>query len=269
VLPQNKRRAICAIYAFMRYCDDVSDSKKSGTSKLGALQQWRLALDNALKGDYGGSNILAAFHDAVNTFRIPGEYFHMLIDGAEMDLSVNRYQTFEDLYQYCYRVASVVGLTCIHIFGFKNEMAKEYAEYCGVAFQLTNILRDIKEDAGRNRIYIPQEDLVRFGYSEDDLTAGVLDDRFRNLMAFEIKRARDYYKLSMPLIKLVDLTSRSGLIAMIGIYSSLLSRIEERGYDVFSNRIALSSKEKIAIAARSILRPNARGREQVLTGIRK
>jgi phytoene synthase len=253
----------------MRYCDDVSDSKRSGTSKLGALQQWRLALDNALDGDYNDSTILAAFHDAVKTFCIPKEYFHMLIDGAEMDLSINRYRTFEDLYQYCYRVASVVGLVCIHIFGFKTDVAKEYAEYCGVAFQLTNILRDVREDADRNRVYIPQEDMARFGYSESDLMASVLDDRFRDLMAFEVGRAQDYYKLSKPLIRLVDLTSRPGLIAMIGIYSSLLNRIEERGFDVFSRRITLSSKEKIAIAARSILRSHSRGREQVLIGVEK
>lgn len=267
VLPKAKRRAICAMYAFMRYCDDISDSDDTGTSKTGALRQWRLALDDALNGHYGQSQILAGFHDAVKKFRIPENYFYELIDGAEMDLSINRYERFEDLYQYCYRVASVVGLVCIHIFGFHDQMAKVYAESCGVAFQLTNILRDIKEDAERNRIYIPQVDLATFGYSEEDLKNGVVDSRFRNLMRYEVNRARNYYHRSKPLIHLVDVTSRPGLAAMIGIYSTLLERIESRNYDVFSSRVKLSTKEKLGIAARSMLWSRSSQEEPVLTDV--
>lgn len=262
VLPKAKRRAICAMYAFMRYCDDICDSDAEiGRDKLALLSKWRADLDLAMDGDYGQSMILAGFHDAVSSFNIPSVYFHDLIDGAQMDLSINRYETFEDLYQYCYRVASVVGLVCIHIFGFKDPSAMKYAEYCGIAFQMTNILRDIQEDAERNRIYLPMEDLRRFGYTEADLMNGVQDDRFRNLMRFEVARAREYYEKAAPLINLVDITSRSGLAAMIGIYSALLDRIEEKNYAVFDQRIALAAPEKIRIAARSLIwsRPSGRG----------
>lgn len=267
VLPKAKRRAICAVYAFMRYCDDISDSENPPKSKYEALQRWRVALDSALAGNYGRSKIMMGFHDAVKRFNIPPRYFHDLIDGAEMDLSINRYRTFDDLYQYCYRVASIVGLVCIHIFGFRGEAAIEYAENCGIAFQLTNILRDIKEDAERNRIYIPEEDLEAFGYSQDDVLNGVMDDRFVRLMEFEVNRAKDYYHRGMPLLNLVDVTSRPGLAAMIGIYSGLLGRIEDRGYDVFSERVALSTKEKLSIATKAALtRPDRR--EPVLAGPR-
>lgn len=261
VLPKPKRQAICAMYAFMRYCDDISDSDNPPASKLDALQEWRSALGNAMSGDYEQNRILAAFHDAVRVFNIPEEYFHELIDGATMDLSINRYRTFDDLYQYCYKVASVVGLVCIHIFGFREDAAKMYAEHNGIAFQLTNILRDVREDAERGRIYIPQEDLENFCYSEDDLLRGVSDDRFRELMRFQVARAKSYYAMATPLVDYVDLASRAGLMAMIGIYSSLLNRIEEKNYDVLSGRIALSTREKLSIAAKSLVWSRANGRE--------
>lgn len=267
VLPKAKRRAICAMYAFMRYCDDISDSRGPGGSKYDALDSWRSALEAALHGEYGNSPIMEAFHDAVRHFSIPPEYFHELIDGAQMDLSINRYQSFDDLYSYCYRVASVVGLVCIHIFGFHDQAAKDYAECCGVAFQLTNILRDVKEDAERDRIYIPLDDLETFGYSENDLINGVVNDKFHNMMRFEVRRTRDFYLKAKPLIHLIDRASRPGLAAMIGIYSSLLDRIEERGYNVYIERVALSTKEKLRIAARSMLWSRTDGREPVLTDI--
>jgi phytoene synthase len=206
-----------------------------------------------MSGEYGGNAILPAFHDTVKAFGIPEIYFHELIDGAEMDLTVNRYQHFDDLYQYCYRVASVVGLVCIHIFGFRDEIAKQYAEHCGIAFQLTNILRDVKEDSERNRIYIPLDDLDAAGYAELELLQGTYDDRFRNLMKQQVERAKDYYERSSQLVDHVDPASRPGLMAMIGIYSNLLKKIEDRKYDVLSKRIALTSREKVAIATRSLL----------------
>jgi phytoene synthase len=241
------------MYAFMRYCDDIADSHHPPTSKADALRQWRDALTGALKGDYGESRILPAFADSVQKYSIPATYFYELIDGAEMDLSVNRYQTFDDLYQYCYRVASVVGLVCIHIFGFQDDQAKNYAESCGIAFQLTNILRDVKEDAEHGRIYLPLEDMEAAGYSEDDLSHFMLDDRFRQLMKIEAQRAHGYYERGTGLLGYVDPVSRPCLAAMIGIYSSLLTKIESKGYDVFSKRISLSAREKISIAARSTL----------------
>lgn len=246
----------------MRYCDDISDSRGSENVRHNGLSDWRQALTNTMAGDYGKSEILAAFHDTVRRFEIPEDYFHKLIDGAEMDLSVNRYQTFEELYEYCYRVASVVGLVCIRIFGYRGEDAKEYAEYCGVAFQLTNILRDMKEDARRNRIYIPLEDLSAFGYSESDILSGVTDARFRNLMEFEVRRAKGYYQKATPLVNMVDLVSRPGLMAMIGIYSAILDKIESRSYDIFGPRVSLSAKEKISIAAKSMLKWHSNGGNQ-------
>lgn len=264
VLPKAKRQAICAIYAFMRYCDDISDGDNPEFSKFDALQAWRSALTDAMVGSYEQSEILPAFHDTIRTFKVPEEYFHELIDGAQMDLSVNRYRTFDDLYRYCYRVASVVGLVCIQVFGFKEDAARVYAEYEGIAFQLTNILRDVKEDADRNRIYLPQEDLDRFGYTEQDLLANVYDERFRELMKFEVARAREYYEKARPLVDTVDIASRAGLVAMVGIYSTLLDRIEERRYDVFRERVTLSSREKLGIAARSLIWSRPNGREPEL-----
>lgn len=253
ILPKPKRLAICSMYAFMRYCDDIADSCHPPTSKADALRRWRDALSGALKGDFGESKILPAFADSVQRYSIPEIYFYELIDGAEMDLSVSRYQTFDDLYQYCYRVASVVGLVCIHIFGFQSAKAKSYAESCGVAFQLTNILRDVKEDAEHGRIYLPLDDMNAVGYSEDDLCRSIFDDRFRRLMKTEAARAHSYYERGNALLGYVDPASRPCLAAMIGIYSSLLGKIETKDYDVFSKRISLSAREKLSIAARSTL----------------
>jgi phytoene synthase len=260
------------MYAFMRYCDDISDAEEESTPlpaepalvpdqervsplemKARALEQWRTALDEAMAGNYGDNEIMPAFHDAMSRFKIPAKYFHELIDGAEMDLSIGRYETFDELYEYCYRVASVVGLVCIHIFGFSEDIAMQYAEYYGIAFQLTNILRDIKEDAERGRIYLPLEDLRQFGYSEADLVNSVSDDRFYRLMQFEVERARSYYLKGAPLVDLIDKASRGGLMAMVGIYSGVLNRIEERNYDVFTERMTLSTKEKLSIAARALI----------------
>ena len=264
VLPREKRRAICAVYAFMRYCDDISDSDNPPASKLEALQQWRSTLDETVAGSFGESVVLPAFHHTLGKFNIPPKYFHELIDGAQMDLSISRYQTFDDLYQYCYRVASVVGLICIHIFGFSEDVAMKYAEYDGIAFQLTNILRDVKEDAERNRIYLPLDDLIAAGYSESDLLSGIIDERFRELMSMEVERAKSYYKMGTPLVNYIDAPSRAGLLAMVGIYSSILGRIEERDFDVFKSRVTLSTTEKLGIAARSLISSHGNSSDTVL-----
>src|SRR5579872_4864945 len=178
VLPPEKRAAMCAVYAFMRYSDDISDEAALTAGKHDQMRRWREALDRAFEGDYGDSPILPAFHDTTQRYAIPKRFFYELIDGAEMDLTRTRYETFDDLYGYCYHVASVVGFVCIHIWGFAGgESTYAPAEACGVAFQLTNILRDVKEDAERGRIYLPLEDLRRFDYSEEDLLRGVTDQR--------------------------------------------------------------------------------------------
>lgn len=265
VLPPERRRAMCAVYAFMRHCDDIVDEEAGEAGKKTRLNAWRETLDDAyvdtpaLNDAYGGTpadggGLLPAFRDTVRRFDIPRAYFDAIIDGAEMDLTVTRYATFEDLYQYCYRVASAVGLVCIHIFGFHGKEAKRYAESCGIAFQLTNILRDVREDAGMGRIYLPQEDLDAFGYPEEDIRHGIFNDTFRRLMVFQVERARGYYDEALPLLPLVQPASRACLAAMIGIYRACLEEIPRRQYDVYSRRISLSAWKKVAITARALIR---------------
>jgi phytoene synthase len=252
VMPVPKRRAFCAVYAFMRYCDDISDGSASRKSKQEQLRAWRAQLDAVYAGTTQDNPILPAFRDTVNNFSIPAQYFHWIIDGAEMDLDVARYETFQDLHKYCFNVASAVGLVCLQIFGYSDERARQYAEQCGLAFQITNILRDVKEDAENGRIYLPMEDLRRFEYSPDELRRGVVDERFRALMQFEAKRAREYYAAARNLLPLVERSSRPALWAMIQIYERILDTIERRQYDVFRNPIHLAGTEKIAIALKAL-----------------
>ena len=252
VLPAEKRRAFCAVYAFMRYCDDISDGDARADAKREMLRDWRAQLNAAFSGTLGENPILPAFRDTVLSFSIPAEYFHWIIDGAEMDLAGVQYESFQDLYKYCFNVASAVGLVCLQIFGSRQECAKRYAEECGIAFQLTNILRDVKEDARMGRIYLPQEDLHRFGYTPEELRNGVLDERFKSLMTFEANRARHYYRQAWNLLPLVDDTSRPALWAMIQIYERILDRIVERQFDVFGEPICLPSVEKASVALRAL-----------------
>ena len=246
LLPRAQRDAMCAVYAFMRYCDDLSD--EPGASRE-PLDRWRAALDRALDGEYDGHPALPAFGDTVKRYQIPPQYFHEMIDGVSSDLEPRCIQTFDELYRYCYQVASVVGLTTIQIFGFDSPAALPLAEKCGVAFQLTNILRDVREDSARGRVYLPQEDLTRFGVKELELTP-----EFVALMRFEAARARAYYNDSQPLLGMVHPRSRSSLWALIEIYSRLLDKIEASSYDVLSRRITLSTMEKSWIVAQAALR---------------
>ncbi len=259
VLPRLKRDAMCAVYAFMRYCDDIADDPGLSKNREAMLERWRESLEMAVQGQCAGSAILPAFHDAMLRFHIPERYFHLLIDGATMDLALKRYDTFDQLYEYCYRVASAVGLVCIHIFGFDTPDAERYAEYCGIAFQLTNILRDLKEDASMGRVYIPEDDLWAFGYSADELAEGVQNDKYQALMRFEVDRARDFYRAALPLVPLVHESGRPGLRAMIGIYSGILDKIERHNYDVFASDISLSRTQKMAIAAKAVLKSKVDG----------
>jgi len=250
-LPPERKAAMCAIYAFMRYSDDVSDEAAADRTKAEEMRAWRAALDRALAGDYGDSLILPAFHDTVCRYSIPARYFHDLIDGTEMDLTRNRYETWEDLHLYCYRVASVVGFVCIHVWGFDEAAGRalQYAEACGLAFQLTNILRDVKEDAERDRIYLPQEDLRRFGVSEEDLKRGVVNESFRALMRYETERAKGFYQQALALFPLVHEPGRPTLTIMVKIYRGILDSIERNGYDVHSRRARVSTPKKLGIVA--------------------
>ena len=246
LLERDQKNAMCAMYAFMRFCDDLSD-KKGAT--LEAIDRWRAELESALKGRYGEHPLWPAFHDAVQRFRIPHQYFYDIVAGVRSDLEPRRIDTFDDLYRYCYLVASVVGLTTIHIFGFDSPEALPLAEKCGIAFQLTNILRDVREDAENGRVYIPAEDLRRFG---TDL--GAYDDNFIRLMRFESARARGYYEESRPLLELIHKRSRPALWAMIQIYRRLLDRIERSNFDVLKRRISLPVWEKLSIVARAAVK---------------
>ena len=219
--------------------------------KRGGLARWRAALDAAVAGDVAGHPILPAFADTINRFQIPPRYFHDLISGAEMDLTVGNYATFERLREYCYRVAGTVGLTCLHVFGFDDPHAPELAEKLGIAFQLTNILRDVPKDYEIGRVYLPQEDLERFGVAPATLGTGPLTPALRDLFAFEAARARDFYREGVQLIPLVHSDARAALWALARIYSGLLNRIDDRDYDVFSQRVRLTTPEKTGILLRA------------------
>jgi len=251
LLPPEKKNAMCAMYAFMRYCDDLSD--EPGATRT-AIDRWRDALTEALAGRPDSNPTWPAFLDAVERYSIPHEYFFDMIEGVASDLETRSIGTFDELYGYCYRVASVVGLTTIHIFGFTSPEALPLAEKCGIAFQLTNILRDIREDAGLGRVYLPAEDLARFGVSPEDLGSARRTDRFGALMDFETERARSYYRESAPLLGMIEPDSRPALWALIRIYSRLLDRIMESHYDVLVRRISLSAVEKSWIVLRAALR---------------
>lgn len=248
LLPSAQRRAMCALYAFLRVADDLTDGSEALTHKSLALAGWRQQLDAALEGDY--HHLLhPALHHTVAHYGIPRRYLEEVLDGVGMDLNTDRYSTFADLYRYCYRVASAVGLACIHIWGFRDERAAVPAESAGIALQLTNILRDLGEDAARGRVYLPCEDLAHFGYTVADLEQGRRDERFRRLMCFQVERARGYYEAALPLADLLDPSGRAVFLVMLRTYRGLLEAIERRDYDVFSSRVRLSNLRKLWLAA--------------------
>ena len=210
LLPAERRRALHAVYAFCRFIDDIADDE-GARDAAALLKRWREEVDRVYAGAPTRA-ISRALADSARHFNIPREHFDEIITGVEMDLTRNRYETFDELRQYCYRVASAVGLICIEIFGYTNPEARVYAESLGIACQLTNILRDVKEDAQKGRIYLPQEDLARFGVSESEILGGVYSDAFIRLMEFEARRAREFYQraqLSFPQEARLRLRDRS------------------------------------------------------------
>jgi 15-cis-phytoene synthase len=251
VMPREKRAAMCAIYAFMRRSDDIADGAANPAVALDGLRRWREQVDAALKNGDASEPILPALADTVRRYRIPQRHFHELLDGTEMDQSTTRYATFDELYKYCYRVASAVGLVVLPIFGYKDEAALVPAEACGIAFQLTNILRDVKEDAQMGRIYLPLEDLQRFGVSEDDILNARSTPQFLELMKFEALRAREFYSKARPLVDMIDVDSRGTLAVMIAIYGGILDKIENKNFAVFGERIRLSTAEKLWIVSKN------------------
>jgi phytoene synthase len=250
LLPKAERDAMCAIYAFMRYCDDLSDDPAEGDARS-AIECWSADLERALAGDAPAHPVWPAFRDSVERYRIPHEYFRQMIAGVSSDLEPHTIRTFDDLRQYCYQVASVVGLCVIYVLGFESPEAPRMAEDCGVAFQLTNILRDVGEDAGLGRVYLPQEDMARFGVPPDSLLDSRPTPEFLGLMRFEAARAREYYARSAPLVNLVKPSGRPMLRAIVAIYSRLLERVERSGFDVLRRRVSLPAWEKVWLMLRS------------------
>jgi phytoene synthase len=249
LLPGEQRRAMCALYAFMRVADDAADEPGPAEAKRHALEAWRGQLSDALVGAYRHP-LHPALHATLVRYDIPRSYLDAVLDGVSMDLDTDRYATFADLYPYCYRVASAVGLACVRVWGARGAESERLAEAAGIAFQLTNILRDVAEDGALGRVYIPGEDLRRFGYAVEDLLAGCSDDRFRKLMRFEADRAYSYYDAAGALTGLLAPAGRAVFLVMLRTYRGLLDEIVRRDFDVFSGRVRLSRLRKLWLAAR-------------------
>ncbi len=274
VLPKRKREALCAVYAFMRRCDDIADdSTLSLAERRYKLETWLDALHRAQQGEPSDDPILMALIDAQRRYTIPAGLLDELALGTAMDVVdhelVNQpapdstagavpgltiqYQTFDDLKLYCYRVASVVGLVCIHIFGYRDPAAEPLAEQCGLAFQLTNIIRDVKEDAAMGRVYLPAEDLAKFGLSAAELLSTPDAARFRPLLQFEADRARQFYEAGEQLIPYIAEDSQPALWVLVNIYRKLLEKIAAYQYDVFSAKVTLTVTEKLRVLGRGFL----------------
>ncbi len=245
-LPRKRRRAIYAAYAFARLADDIADGDAALEDKAAQLSELRVRLRAAFAGA-PETPVLLALADAAQTYGIDPSLFEQLLDGVEMDLTPRRYATFGELRDYCYHVASVVGLISIEIFGYDDPRARDAAIDLGLAMQLTNIMRDVKEDADAGRVYLPQDEMAQFGYTEDALRAGVVDEHFVALMRHQAARARAYYERGAELLDYLSPRSRACPAVLHGLYSRLLDRIERRGFDVFSERVRLSSSEKMRV----------------------
>ena len=251
VLPRAQRLAMCALYAFMRIADDYGDADEPVDIRRRNLDAWRAGLHAALRGASAHPSH-EALADIVERYRIPVEYLEAVLDGMAMDLEPVAYRTFDELRLYCYRVASVVGLACIHIWGFTDRSALRHAEEAGIAFQLTNILRDVGEDSVRGRVYLPAEDLRRFGYDPAGFATGQRDDAFRALMRFEIARADGFYETSRALTPLLMPPGRAVYLMMSRTYRELLRVIESRDYDVFSRRARVPAWKKLWFGLRVV-----------------
>jgi len=271
VLPKRKREAISAVYAFMRRCDDIADDPSLPMpERREKLAAWIDSFHRAAAGLGTDDPVLLALADTQRRYSIPVELLDHLAHGTGMDLqeqmetgktpsfdanAINvHYRKFDDLYLYCYRVASVVGLVCIRIFGYQDARAEALAERLGIAFQLTNIIRDVKEDAGMGRVYVPGEDLAKFGLLAIDLRSGGDTTRFRPLLEMEAERARKFYLAAEDLMPLIDEDSQPALWTLVAVYRGLLEKIAAANYDVFGAKIRLTTFEKLTILSKGFLR---------------
>ncbi len=249
-LPRAGREAMYTVYAFCREVDSAVDDAPAGSDPREALRQWRRELAAAYQGT-PTFPVTISLAEHVRRLAIPRDYFEELLAGVEMDLTTTRYATFEELYRYCYRVASVVGLICLKVFGTRSPLAQDYAVNLGIAFQLTNILRDLRADAERGRIYLPQEDLARFGYREEELLARTYSPQFLDLMRYESARAHEFYDKARSVSEQLPPADRRALTVaeiMRGVYSRILDRIDRSGYRVFGPRVSLAPSHRMAIA---------------------
>ena len=247
LLDAPRQNAIYAVYAFSRRADDAVDSVEEKNISEEEARSKLAGLERLLRGEAPEDPLSPALLDTIERFKIPVQHFSELLLGMEMDLEKKRYETFDELYSYCFRAAAAVGLICIEIFGYSEEAAHQHAEELGIAMQLTNILRDVKEDMTRGRIYLPGEDLRRFNYSEAELSNYEFTPAFRELMEFQVERAREYFQRSEALFPLIDTETRYCPVLLKRLYSKILDRIELQGYAVFSRRPALSRFQKICM----------------------
>jgi len=254
-LPAPRRNAICAVYAFMRMADDISDEPTAPLEQRRQhMAQWMAAWKHAEAGGSTDDAVFIALRDAMLRFRIPSKWIDQLVEGTTLDLNDTFpvYNTMAELERYCYLVASVVGLVCIRIFGYQDPAAEQLAELTGIAFQLTNILRDVAEDAAMGRVYVPEEVLASVGLSRADVLGNLGSAQQRQLqqaMAQMGARATELYRAADQLLPLIDADSRPALEVLVSIYHRLLIKIQARGYDVFSERIAVPSRTKLTILA--------------------
>jgi squalene synthase HpnC/squalene synthase HpnD len=266
LLPKPKRDALAALYAFMRLVDDVADEGHDLTAKRRGLADWRAALDDAVTGEVqlvdgtttlnsaapsGAAEVLPALVDTMERYKMPARYLHDLISGAEMDLTLRSYPTFDRLREYCYRVAGTVGLTCTHVFGFHDPRALDLAEKLGLAFQLTNIIRDVHNDYALGRVYLPEEDLARYGVSPQDFGESEATLGVRELLRFEADRAWQCYEEGAALFSFIDRESRGALWLLVHTYSALLARIESLDFAVLGERVRLGKIEKMLFIAKA------------------
>ncbi len=254
VLPPRKRHAIIAVWDFCRAIDDAVDETKAPARAAQALATWRAELASCYNGSRPGTPQAQALQPYVREFSLPRGPFEDLIDGVEMDLRHARYPTFEALSEYCRRVASTVGLICVEIFGYRYPSTREYAVNLGMALQLTNIIRDVAADLERGRVYLPEDDLHRFGVQDEQLRAGVVTHEIRALMAHQCARAHDYFRRAAASLPTEDAPSLIAAEIMGAIYFEILTRIERSGYDVFSQRIRVPRPRRALIAARIFAR---------------
>ena len=263
-LETEARRAMTTLYAFCREIDDVVDECSDPGVARTKLAWWRDEIDRTFAGS-PQHPVGKALQAVIARYDLPREYFLEMIDGMEMDLDYNAYRTYKELSLYCYRAASVVGLMAAEIFGYDDRRTLKYAHDLGMAFQLTNILRDVAEDARRGRVYIPEEDMARFGISRDDVMHGRFDDNMRALLKFESERAKQFYRQAFDHLPDDDrYRQRSGLI-MAAVYQALIKAIEDSGYQVFAQRVNLSPPRKMLIAWQTARREKRRHLERETT----